>query len=371
MGLIVELQFENGIRTVEIDDQNNIEFLDYNIAYDETMAALGGEESDEVRFYRLFPEDGLDVMMQRAWGRTKARFSQDDCIAWTLAFVKAIKEQGVEAFGSLTEYDIAWKIFKSDLSEDSGVFEDIVDSFADKETVAGWLTEWLQNEISGSNRYQGKSYKIAEILKNYLEDGDVAVSVEEILYCNDDRSYENTECWRFRIDIKDNEVASWNEELQYRIWDPVGLSGGVDHDHDGYDENNSDTKDQAEGVLSELGVKKPEIRDPEPPDHPETDHDGDFAVLYEFGAGYGERQREYTKEFAPYATRRQCKDAIEISRDIFESDGNENYVDMTIMRRLTPDEMLLRTQVELFKKPAKHEEREDWEDEWTPLGDDD
>ena len=368
MGLVVELQFENGIRTVEIDDQNNIEFLDYNISYDETMAALGGEESDEVRFYRLFSEDGLDVMMQRAWGRTKARFSQDDCIAWTLAFVKAIKEQGVEAFGSLTEYDIAWKIFKSDLSEDGGAFEEIVDSFASKETIAEWLIEWIKNAISGSNRYQSDSHKIAEILKNYLEDGDVDVSVEEILYCNDDHSYENTECWRFRVDIKEKEVASWNEELQYRIWDPVGLSGGIDYDRSDYDESNSDTREQAENVLSELGVEKPKIRDPEPPDHPETDPDGEFAVLYEFRAGYGDRDREYTNELVSYETRRQAEAAMEISEDMFKSDGNENYVDMTIMRRLTPDEKLARTQVDLFKKQVEHEE---WEDEWTPLGDDD
>jgi hypothetical protein len=374
MGLILKLPFEGGKRKIEVDSGRNIVFLDYDVAYEQAFAAMGGNESEEAKLARLYAARGVLAFMDPAssWRHDDPdSFDRDTCKDWTMRFVQALKKQGIEKYGTGriadTLQDIARMIADSDLFEHDE-FEGLkpyIDELADDEDEAvSWILAWLEEAVDNSTRYEGSDGAFAKLLAEYLSDGDAVATVDEILYYGDDHSYENTDGWRFTISVRDQTLFSWTEARRAVIWNPVTFAGGEDTDYQ--DESDVEKREKADSLADALGISIPDVREPELPDHPTSDEAGDFAVLYEFGDDYSCNDDRCSWEVVSYATQREADDAMELSGDIFNDMGDEGNVEMTLLRRLTPDEKyehdMAKRQGGLFNE----DEEPGWHDDWTP-----
>lgn len=372
MGLIVKLEFENGERTVEIDSNKKISFLDYDIDYDILMASMGDDETHEYKFYAKYSNEGLSALMHSYYlwdshDHYKHPYHQD----WTKTFVEAIEKQGVEVFGrGISDKEIARIIF--DEYQDADNFMEFVNTFATEEEIAKWVTGWLGEAIREDN----DSGTMAEILAHYLNIDDVEIELERNMYGADDHLWENTEQYFVTLKIFGEEIFKWSYITKYTISNPVTFDGFVQDDDDGYYES-SDVwaRERAESVVNDLGLAIPEIEKPDPPDHPTSDKNGEFAVLYIFGSEYSWDNKQDTWELVPYKTKRDAENAVELSGEIFEDQGDrdkyadkEDTFEMKILRRLTKEELaereMARRQETLFEE---QEEEDEWKEEWALL----
>ena len=377
MGLILKLPFGNDIRKIEIDSEKNISFLDHDIEYDIAYMAMGGRESDEAKLFRLYQTRGPVAFMDPASSyrhEDPDSFERDTCKFWTMEFVKALKKQGIEKFGTGigdTPKDIAEMIVNSGLYEqdESGGLSTYLDVLADDEDeVVFWLVDWLKTAIENSSRYEGNDEAIANLLNEYMDEDDIKVTVDEHLYCHDDASYENTQCWQYDLYVRDESVYSWTVTRQSRIWNPTTFSGGEDTDYGDGDYEEVAKQEHGESLANALSASIPETSEPAIPDHPESDESGNFAVLYEFGHDYSCYNKANEHEVIPYKTMYEVDSAIDLSGDMFDEQGDKKHVKMTILRRLTPDEKYERDmkerQGDFFDES---EEEQEWHDEWTLL----
>lgn len=291
MGLILRLPFENGVREIEIDSEKNIAFLGYDVNYDIAFKAMGGDESGEAKLFRLYQERGPIVFMDPSPPyryEDSGAFERDVCKDWTMKFVQAVRKQGIKKFGTGigdAHKDIAEMIVESGLFEQDE-FDGLkiyLDVLADDDGEAlEWLIDWLKVAIRNSSRYEGNDEALAHLINEYLSDDDVKVTVDETMYYRDDASYENTEHWQYDLYIRGEAVHSWTVTRQARIWNPVTFAGWEDKDYGDSDEEELANQELGESLANILSASIPEVREPDLPDHPESDEAGDFAVLYEF-----------------------------------------------------------------------------------------
>jgi hypothetical protein len=190
---------------------------------------------------------------------------------------------------------------------------------------------------------------------------DVEVKFEKD-YSYDDEPYRNTVIGRYEVTVRGVQVAEWSKAVSYEIFDEVNFNGNVDDD-EFYLEGSKEIEENATSALTELEVDIPHLEDPEPPDHPEQDPNGAFAVLYEYDEDYGIEDMAGTWIIASYKERYQAVDAIDIAESVLRRCGEEDRVTMTIMRRLTDEEKMARRQLDAFE-PAPDDE--EYKDEWTP-----
>jgi hypothetical protein len=379
MGLILKLPFGNDIRKIEIDSEKNISFLDHDIEYDIAYMAMGGRESDEAKLFRLYEEMGPEAFMSTTpseWSPSPDAFDKDTCRDWTLKFAQALNKQGVKKFGTRindTTKAHAEMIVQSGLFEQDEFtgFSIYLNALADDEDeVVSWLVDWLKTAIENSSRYEGDYEALASLINEYMDEDDVKVTVDEHLYCRDDASYENTQCWQYDLYVREESVYSWTVTRQSRIWNPVTFAGGEDTDYGDGDYEEVAKQEHGESLANALSAPIPETSEPALPDHPESDESGNFAVLYEFGHDYSCYNKANEHEVIPYKTMYEADSAIELSGELFAECGDQNHVKMTILRRLTSDEKYERDmkerQGDFFDES---EEEQEWHDEWTRLED--
>lgn len=342
MGLVVKLSFDEGDRLVEIDNYNNIRFLDFEIDYDLAMVEFGEEPTEEAILHREYQEKGLDAIIFS----DNRHFQKFYCEDWTEAFVNAIQEQGAEEFASGLTNEAVAKMLYSHLMKEERDFMQLALRLAGEKPVIRWLIEDLKRLIDTDRDYQLDSY--AWELGKLLNEGDVKVELEKY-YAYGYEEWEETLVGEYTLIIKGETITAWKHTLIIRIYDPVRFDTNVESDEE-WDPESARKRDRVESVLNELGVEAPKLEDPEPPDHPERKKDGDFAVLYEWMMG--------TCKLVEYATLPDAKSAAELSGVIFERDGDEDSVNIRIMRRKTPEEM---------EEIQEHGELAEYAMEWVPV----
>ena len=363
MGLIVKLSFYDEIRTVEVDADKNARFIEpeIDIAYEQMLVAMNGEPKDELVFAEDYAKRGLDAILDSRIDLLK-RYYHD---AWVTAFVDAIIEQGADAFGeALGNDDIAELLYKHAFDDDDFDYVEQIARLVDKDVVVGWLVKSLEKSINdGRRRYSSESGNIAKALFNHIDPAtDVEVNFERDSDQYDE-SYQNTVVGTYEVTVKGVQVAKWSKAIAYEIYDEVSFNGQVDDDEFYLENSSKEIEENTISALQELGVDLPAFEDPEPPDHPEQDDDGAFAVLYEYDEDFGVSDRAGTWVIAPYKEKYQASDAIDIAESVLRRSGDEEHVTMTIMRRLTDDEKLARKQIDAFEPEPDEEE---YKDEWTP-----
>jgi len=364
MGLILKLPFDGRTRTIEIDSERNIRFLDHDdLVYEQAMVGFGGKESAEAKLFRLYGTKGARSLMEPTpvyYPERPDYFDRDTCKDWTMRFIQALKKQGFRAYGTGIEdtpFGIAEMIYYSGMAEELTEIKIYLDELADDEDeAASWVIDWLRESVSKMVKYEGHDAELAELLGEYLDADEFQVTVNEILYACNDSPYENTEAWRYKIAIRGETLLYWTECRRAVIWDPLTFKGGeVEEDPD---DECVVVRERGEELANAFGHDLPDVRPPELPDHPVSDEHGDFAVLYEF-------DDEYKCRVVPYASQDEAEQAVELSGAIFEDRGQG--VTMTLMRRLTREERPERTQVEMYDPDADEEDEPEWRDEWAPL----
>lgn len=353
MGLVIQLPFDNGIRTVEIDESKNIDFLDYDIELDQLRAELGERATDELVFYNTYQKRGFNSLVSE-----ESYFG-----GFATAFVDAIFEQGAAAYDpELTNEDIAKMFYEYTIGyrENLNCSEWII-KLASEEKLVEWLLKDIEHEISSTSYH---IIDLASILGPHINASDDVEVKSDIWYDPNTEMWENTIVGDFEVIILGKSIAKWREYLTYSIFDPVSFHGSVE---DWEDSDMTRIKDNTIELLRELEIEEeeiPKLKDPDPPDHPESDPDGEFAVLYEF-----DKRFDVEWILMQYKTLYDAREAEELSGYIFRRDGDEEHVTMTIMRKLTPEELRERDfksrQIGFFKEPE--EEEEEWRKEWAPL----
>ena len=349
MGLVLTLEFKNGDRTIEIDGDKNIAFLDYDVTFDIASHEFGYPETEEAKFYRAYRDDGVDpTFIQRR--------------EWMDVLVEAIRNRAEEAWSAgFDKEEVAKLLYYETLRDEDNDYRDDIIEIVGEGQLVDWLIDSLADKL-------GEKYSniddLTNLIEPYINKDDITVS-ENIGYDQNSNSYENMKVGDYSVSIGGKQIASWRIMSAYQIYDPVGFNGNVDSDFN--DEGAEDKDSTVRSFLETFDIKLAEFKDPEPPDHPESDEDGDFAVLYQldpyhFGHGY----EDNSNIVVPYKTLSNAEDAMELSLDIFRRDGDEKYVDMTIMRRLTDAEQyerdMARRQMRLIDDEHQPEE---WEDEWV------
>lgn len=349
MGLVVKLTFDEGDRLVEIDNSNNIRFLDFEVDYDLAMVEFGEDPTEEAMLYREYREKGLDAIIFSE----NRKFQKYYCEDWTEAFVNAIQEQGAEEFDPGLTNEAVAKMLYSHLMEEDRDFMQQALRLAGEKPVIRWLIQDVKRLVDTDHDYQLDSY--AWELRRLLNEGDVKVGLEKY-YPYGYAEWERTLVGEYTLLIKGEVITTWKHTLTIRIYDPVRFDADVESDEE-WDPESARKRDRVESVLNELGVEAPKLDDPEPPDHPKRKKDGDFAVLYEFVGDFGVMNLKGTYKLVEYETLSDAERAAELSGDIFERDGEED-VNIKLMRRRTPEET---------DEIQEHEELAEYEMEWVPV----
>jgi len=360
MGLVLTLEFKNGERTIEIDSDKNIEFLDYNVIHDLAAQEFGYPPTEESAFYENFKENGFEVFMKHRW--------------WVEAFVGVIiahPEDVIEA--GLSQEDTAKMLFRGTVNDpDEQDYCDGVIDLVGEEKLVEWLVEAISSALD--ERY-GRIGQLADLIEPYITKEDIDVN-EDADYL-DGEPWENTKVGDYSVTIDGHEAAKWRLMSEYRIYDPFWFRGEVDTDC-GDDGKDSNIDGEMRDFLSRFDIELSKFTDPAPPDHPESDDKGPFAVLYKCSGGpFHSSGDEDEITVVPYKDIFDADDAMELSGYIFDRDTESDYVEMAILRRQTPEELearhlqeheqeFLAHQGALFDAEEEPEdEREDWEDEWV------
>jgi hypothetical protein len=359
MGLVLTLEFKNGERTIEIDSDKNIEFLDYNVIHDLAAQEFGYPPTEESTFYENFKEDGFEVFLKHRW--------------WLEAFVGVIiAHPGDVMEAGLSQEDTAKMLFRSTINDpDEQDYCDEVIDLVGEEKLVEWLAEAISSVL---DERDGRIDQLADLIEPYITKEDIEVG--ENIWYEDGEPWENTKVGDYSVTIDSHEAAKWQIIVRYRIYDHVGFTGDVDADFTDEKANNTDS--EMRKFLSRFDIELAEFTDPEPPDHPERDENGPFAVLYKLSADhFGTHSGEDENIVMRYKDIFDADNAMELSGYIFDRDGDSDYVEMAILRRLTPEELearhlqeheqeFLAHQGALFDAEEEPEdEREDWEYEWV------
>lgn len=184
----------------------------------------------------------------------------------------------------------------------------------------------------------------------------------------------NVKKFKHKISILGKTVFEWDRIIESEIYDPIGFYSTLTDYSEHSDEYK--TPDVAKAILSYFEIEESEydeddIAAPDPPEHPEPDNDGEFAVLY---TRYGLDTSTWTVDkddieeeiLVPYGDKSDMNTAMELSEAIFEKGGDENQWTMTRLERKSEAELreqeFMKRQYTLFGEEP--EEDPIW-DEWN------
>lgn len=359
MGLVLTIDFGNGERTIEIDGNKNITFLDYDIIHDLGAEEFGYRPTEESRFFKEYKEIGIEAFLRRR--------------VWAEEIIEAVMEFGDELLEiGFSKPSIARMLYRLTLMNPDDEEEDYRDKIIEL-VGEDQLVDWLLDSISAKLEEKWSNIDdLTSLIQPYISKEDI--NVKEDIYYAESEAYENLKVGDYAVTIRENEIASWRLMTEYRIFDPIWFRGDVDSD---FNEEGMEDKDSTmRSFLGNFDIQLKEMTDPEPPDHPESDANGNFAVLYRFSE---EHSGEYEATVVPYKDIWNAGEAVELSGYIFDRDGEGDFVEMTILRKPTPEELeakrlkeheqeMLERQEALFESEEEpEEEREDWEDDWVPM----
>jgi len=393
MGINLVLPFDIDGETEYVEmtlhPDRTITFPHYDIEHDEVLVELG-EKSPVYDFY-FKPWDSYSNL-----GIMKLA-ERDD---WADALVGAVRKQGLGDFakeryvkfflkcmskGSGSTFDPLEEIQKL-LTEDEYIdflkscvrseyaidfdFEpaDILVDIIGKDDFVNWLLDELISEIVKGDLVS-KASNIASYVEDYTFSDDRDIT-EEWINFYEENEYTNTIGKRYCLHINDKEIACWNIVVESRIIDPIGFHADVEQWGSEYGPEYG-VPDNVSSVLSELGMEEPELDDPEPPDHPEPDADGEYATIYLVKDVF--HNAPYWA-IVPYESDFDATEAAELSAIILGRDGEREAVDIyTAKKKNKPHE---RAEKQMRRELGEHNiitedfnEGEEWDARWTKVYD--
>jgi hypothetical protein len=387
MGINLVLPFGEGDETeyveMTIHPDRTITFPLYDIEHDEMCVDLLGEKPSPVyEFYKGY--GGFSSIGLKRFARTSYRTSLAEIL------VEAIQEQGLGGF-SEEEYTKFLKdclqnefrfgfepldMLKNRLSKeeyikllkelvaDEGIQgrlsfdpEDLLLEEIDEDEFKKWLIEEIIKDIKETDEYKNQRMRyyssnagyLAKYLKNYIDIEDE----EEFLIDETGLDFYNTgevyDMWRnvvgkeYCLWLFNTKVTCWRKVVETEILDPISFNSNTEEwepEAMGPEYLMSDT---LQSVLYNLDVEEPELDDPEPPDHPEPDEDGDYAVAYLLKSENGIFMKTQWA-IVPYQSENDAGLAVELSDSIMDKDGDRESFDIYILKKKD--------------KPNKHAEKQ-------------
>lgn len=330
MGLIIELEFGEGIRRVELvygltPSTRVVTFMD---------GSPVEPGSYEDRFVKDYKEHGLDAIMNSRVDPLRRHWHDE----WVEAFVEAVQEQGPSAYGEhLNELDIAKMIYEYAYESDDYDYIWHVIKFEREETVIGWMIRDLIDAIDTKGYHHPGAGNIARAMVGYIRTEDIKIELDEsVIESYGRRTIQHAE---YAISVRGHEIANWTEEAHYEIGDPLTFSGYVDEDYFMYPEHGGDIKSNAIDFLSEFDLSLPEPSKPEPPDHPEPIEDGEYGVIHEYDEDFSMMpDLAGTWEAATFGSAMDAMNAVSLAKEIYENISFPTHVTLTPVRKLSPEE---------------------------------
>lgn len=359
MGLIVELEFGNGIRRVEIDGHKNARFVD-------NAPVL--PESWEAGFLKDYKEHGVEAVMHSRVGRLRDYWHDE----WVETFVSAALEQGPESFDeSMDEHDIAELLYGFAYNSDDYDYIQHVIKFENKDRVVAWMVDALVVTIETKGYHHPSAGAIARAMVGHVNSEDINIKLDESdsEYSSGRRSTRYAE---YTISVLGRNVANWTEEAIYEIADPITFSGYVDEDYYVYPDGGESVRSNAIDFLSEFDLSLPEPSKPGPPDHPEPTEDGEYGVIHEYDERFDMMPNlAGTWEAVGFKSARDAMAAKDLAEEIYENISSSAHVTLTLVHRLTPEEMTYAEEhfdymvayAAMSGEPAPRE----WQREWKPI----
>ena len=184
--------------------------------------------------------------------------------------------------------------------------------------------------------------------------------------------HEQLETTEYNISIDGYPVAKWQTVLQKEIYDPIWYEAMTTDLCEAADEYC--TPQGVEELLDVLNLEPHEPDEPDDPWHPESDPEGEIAVLYErydWVLSGGELHRgEISQRVAvPYADIETAKAAIEFSKHIIKFISEESLWDLSLLERRSPEEIMRRAGLKRQRPLAAwgRHEPDPILDEWRPI----
>lgn len=325
MGLIVELEFGNGFRKVEIDGDKNARFVD-----DLPVKP----DSWEAGFIKDYSEHGIEAVVHSRVGKLRDYWHDE----WVETFVSAVLEQGPEAFDeSMDGTDFAKRLYGFAYESDDYDYIQHALKFEAKEKVIGWMIRDLIEAIRTRGYHHPSASDIARAMVGHVDTDDINIKLSESgVEHYGRRSIQHAD---YTVSVLGRDVANWTEEAICEIGDPVTFRGYVDEDYYISPDNGDTIRSNTIDFLSELDLSLPESSQPGPPDHPEPVKDGEYGVIHEYDEDFDMfPDMAGTWEVATFGSATDAENAVALAVEVYENISYPIHVTLTPVRKLSQAE---------------------------------